>query len=73
MANVGAVDCSQYRAMSMEVIELDTDFGHAFSRVLNDELGRLRALWGSVSSQVKYRDSFPEDHLFVSGLPVYPI
>lgn len=57
----------------MEVIELDTDFGHAFSRLLDDELGRVQALWGSVSSQMKYGDSSPEDHQFVGGLPVYPV
>ncbi|OAE31385.1 hypothetical protein AXG93_2168s1010 [Marchantia polymorpha subsp. ruderalis] len=73
LANVGAADCPRYRAMNMEVIELDTDFGHAFSGVLDDEVGRVQALWGSVSSQVKYGDSSPEDHQFVSGLPVYPV
>ncbi|BBN17187.1 pro-apoptotic serine protease NMA111 [Marchantia polymorpha subsp. ruderalis] len=71
--NVGAADCPRYRAMNMEVIELDTDFGHAFSGVLADELGRVQALWGSFSTQVKYGDSSPEDHQFVRGIPVYPV
>ncbi|OAE19268.1 hypothetical protein AXG93_3507s1400 [Marchantia polymorpha subsp. ruderalis] len=35
--------------------------------------GGARALWGSVSSQMKYGDSSPEDHQFVGGLPVYPV
>ncbi|KAL2612339.1 hypothetical protein R1flu_024031 [Riccia fluitans] len=71
--NVGAADCPRYRAMNMEVIELDTDFGHTFSGVLADELGRVQALWASFSTQVKYGDSSPEDHQFVRGIPVYPI
>ncbi|KAG6544085.1 hypothetical protein Mapa_014502 [Marchantia paleacea] len=71
--NVGAADCPRYRAMNMEVIELDTDFGHTFSGVLADELGRVQALWGSFSTQVKYGDSSPEDHQFVRGIPVYPV
>ncbi|KAL3683435.1 hypothetical protein R1sor_001457 [Riccia sorocarpa] len=71
--NVGAADCPRYRAMNMEVIELDTDFGHTFSGVLADEVGRVQALWASFSTQVKYGDSSPEDHQFVRGIPVYPI
>ncbi|KAJ7570151.1 hypothetical protein O6H91_01G108300 [Diphasiastrum complanatum] len=50
--NVGAADCPRYRAMNMEVIEVDTDFGHSFSGVLADELGRVQALWASFSTQV---------------------
>ena len=71
--NVAAADCPRYRAMNMEVIELDTDFGHTFSGVLADEVGRVQALWGSFSTQVKYGDSSPEDHQFVRGIPVYAI
>ncbi|CAM6099321.1 unnamed protein product [Calypogeia fissa] len=71
--NVGAADCPRYRAMNMEVIELDTDFGHTFSGVLADELGRVQALWASFSTQVKFGDSSPEDHQFVRGIPIYTI
>ncbi|KAJ7570144.1 hypothetical protein O6H91_01G108300 [Diphasiastrum complanatum] len=42
--NVGAADCPRYRAMNMEVIEVDTG-------VLADELGRVQALWASFSTQ----------------------
>lgn len=70
--NIGAADCPRHRAMNMEVIELDTDFGHTFSGVLADELGRVQALWGSFSTQVKYSDS-SDDHQFVRGIPIYAI
>jgi len=71
--NVGAADCPRYRSMNMEVIELDTDFGHTFSGVLADDLGRVKALWGSFSTHLKYGDSSPEDHQFVRGIPIYAI
>eukprot|EP00252_Welwitschia_mirabilis_P018169 TRINITY_DN40411_c0_g1_i1.p1 TRINITY_DN40411_c0_g1~~TRINITY_DN40411_c0_g1_i1.p1 ORF type:complete len:1096 (+),score=238.79 TRINITY_DN40411_c0_g1_i1:357-3644(+) len=71
--NIGAADCPRHRAMNMEVIELDTDFGHTFSGVLADELGRVQALWASFSTQVKYGDSTPDDHQFVRGIPIYAI
>ncbi|KAK1279930.1 Protease Do-like 7 [Acorus gramineus] len=56
----------------MEVIELDTDFGSTFSGVLTDERGRVQAIWGSFSTQVKYGSS-AEDHQFVRGIPIYAI
>lgn len=71
--NVAAADCPRYRAMNMEVIELDTDFGHTFSGVLADESGKVQALWGSFSTQMKYGDSSPEDHQFVRGIPIHAI
>ncbi|KAK4772827.1 hypothetical protein SAY87_027846 [Trapa incisa] len=71
--NIGSADCPRYRAINMEVIELDTDFGSAFSGVLTDERGRVQALWGSFSTQLKYGCSSSEDHQFVRGIPVYTI
>ncbi|KAM0846526.1 hypothetical protein ACQ4PT_055622 [Festuca glaucescens] len=44
-------DCPRYRAINMEVLELDIDFGSQFSGVLTDEQGRVQALWASISSQ----------------------
>ncbi|KAK4426563.1 Protease Do-like 7 [Sesamum alatum] len=71
--NIGSADCPRYRATNMEVIELDTDFGSAFSGVLTDELGRVQAIWGSFSTQLKYSCSSSEDHQFVRGIPIYTI
>ncbi|KAK9106146.1 hypothetical protein Scep_022990 [Stephania cephalantha] len=71
--NIGSADCPRYRATNMEVIELDTDFGSSFSGVLTDERGRVQAIWGSFSTQVKYGCSTSEDHQFVRGLPIYAI
>ncbi|CAH9066972.1 unnamed protein product [Cuscuta europaea] len=71
--NIGSADCPRYRAINMEVIELDTDFGTTFSGVLTDECGRVQALWGSFSTQVKYGCSSSEDHQFVRGIPIYAI
>uniref|UniRef100_A0A5B6ZRJ1 Putative protease Do-like 7 isoform X1 n=1 Tax=Davidia involucrata TaxID=16924 RepID=A0A5B6ZRJ1_DAVIN len=70
--NIGSADCPRYRATNMEVIELDTDFGSTFSGVLTDEHGRVQAIWGSFSTQLKYGNS-SEDHQFVRGIPVYTI
>jgi hypothetical protein len=55
----------RYRATNEEVIELDDDFGAAFSGVLADASGRVRALWASYSKQVAKDD----DREFVRGLP----
>ncbi|CDP02710.1 unnamed protein product [Coffea canephora] len=71
--NIGSADCPRYRATNMEVIELDTDFGSTFSGVLTDELGRVQAVWGSFSTQLKYGCNSSEDHQFVRGLPIYTI
>ncbi|KAF9592332.1 hypothetical protein IFM89_014258 [Coptis chinensis] len=71
--NIGSADCPRYRATNMEVIELDTDFGSTFSGVLTDDRGRVQAIWGSFSTQLKYGGSTSEDHQFVRGLPVYAI
>ncbi|KAH6758616.1 DegP protease 7 [Perilla frutescens var. frutescens] len=71
--NIGSADCPRYRATNMEVIELDTDFGSTFSGVLTDDLGRVQAIWGSFSTQLKYSCSSSEDHQFVRGIPIYTI
>ncbi|XP_010274652.1 PREDICTED: protease Do-like 7 isoform X2 [Nelumbo nucifera] len=71
--NIGSADCPRYRATNMEVIELDTDFGSTFSGVLTDEHGRVQAIWGSFSTQLKYGCSTSEDHQFVRGIPIYAI
>eukprot|EP00850_Spirogloea_muscicola_P001910 SM000007S20870 [mRNA] locus=s7:657624:664039:- [translate_table: standard] len=71
---VSAADCPRYRAMNIEVIELDTDFGHTFSGVLADDEGCVQGLWASFSTQMKYTDgSAPEDHQFVRGIGVRSI
>ncbi|XP_010062238.1 protease Do-like 7 isoform X3 [Eucalyptus grandis] len=71
--NIGSADCPRYRAINMEVVELDTDFGSTFSGVLTDERGRVQAIWGSFSTQLKFGCSSSEDHQFVRGIPVYSI
>ncbi|KAA8530643.1 hypothetical protein F0562_005423 [Nyssa sinensis] len=71
--NIGSADCPRYRATNMEVIELDTDFGSTFTGVLTDELGRVQAIWGSFSTQLKYGCNSSEDHQFVRGIPIYTI
>ncbi|KAK5784420.1 hypothetical protein PVK06_038944 [Gossypium arboreum] len=71
--NIGSADCPRYRATNMEVVELDTDFGSAFSGVLTDEHGRVRAIWASFSTQLKVGSNTSEDHHFVRGIPVYAI
>ncbi|XP_042501521.1 protease Do-like 7 [Macadamia integrifolia] len=71
--NIGSADCPRYRATNMEVIELDTDFGSTFSGVLTDDRGRVQAIWGSFSTQLKYGCNTSEDHQFVRGLPIYAI
>ncbi|KAK4273653.1 hypothetical protein QN277_017000 [Acacia crassicarpa] len=71
--NIGGADSPRYRATNMEVIELDTDFGSTFSGVLTDEHGRVQAIWGSFSTQLKFAGSTSEDHQFVRGIPVYAI
>ncbi|KAM0032402.1 putative PDZ domain, peptidase S1C, peptidase S1, PA clan, PDZ superfamily [Helianthus debilis subsp. tardiflorus] len=70
---INSADSPRYRATNMEVIELDTDFGSNFTGVLTDEHGRVKALWGSFSTQIKYGVSSSEDHQFVKGIPIHSI
>ncbi|KAJ0753926.1 putative htrA2 peptidase [Helianthus annuus] len=44
-------------ADSPEVIELNTHFGSNFTGVLTDEHGRVKALWGSFPTQIKYGEN----------------
>ncbi|XP_062150732.1 protease Do-like 7 [Alnus glutinosa] len=71
--NIGSADCPRYRATNMEVIELDTDFGSTFSGALTDEHGRVQAIWGSFSTQLKFGCNTSEDHQFVRGIPISTI
>ncbi|XP_057796551.1 protease Do-like 7 [Salvia miltiorrhiza] len=66
--NIGSATAPRYRATNMEVIELDTDFGCAFSGVLTDDLGRVQAIWGSFSTQCSGKS-----HEFSRGIPIYTI
>ncbi|XVE94941.1 hypothetical protein REPUB_Repub02eG0053200 [Reevesia pubescens] len=71
--NIGSADYPRYKATNMEMIELDTDFGSSFSGVLTDEHGRVQAIWGSFSTQLKFGSCTSEDHQFVRAIPVYAI
>ncbi|KAL8123930.1 hypothetical protein AgCh_011801 [Apium graveolens] len=71
--NIASADCPRYRSTNMEVIELDTDFGSTFSGALTDERGRVQAIWGSFSTQLKYGSTSSEDHQFVRGIPIITI
>ncbi|CAH9066987.1 unnamed protein product [Cuscuta europaea] len=71
--NIESTDCPRYRAINMEVIELDTDFGTTFTGVLSDERGRVQALWGSFSYQTKYPSGSVKNDQNVRGIPIYAI
>ncbi|KAJ6936082.1 hypothetical protein NC652_010964 [Populus alba x Populus x berolinensis] len=71
--NFGYADRPRYRAINMEVIELDTDFGNAFTGVLCNEHGKVQAIWGSFSNKPKSSHSTSKDHQFVRGVPIYMI
>ncbi|KAI3726423.1 hypothetical protein L1987_66220 [Smallanthus sonchifolius] len=71
--NISSADSPRYRATNMEVIELDTDFGSSFSGVLTDEHGRVKAIWASFSTQLKYGVNLSENHQFVRGITIHSI
>ncbi|XP_011006441.1 PREDICTED: protease Do-like 7 [Populus euphratica] len=71
--NFGYADRPRYRAINMEVIELDTDFGNAFTGVLCNEHGKVRAIWGSFSNKPKSSHTTSKDYQFVRGVPIYMI
>ena len=55
--SVAPADVPRFRAVHEEVIKIDQDFGVAYSGVLTDRSGAVRALWGSYSEQVDKEDS----------------
>ncbi|CAH9067007.1 unnamed protein product [Cuscuta europaea] len=60
----------RYRAINMEVIELDDDFGSTINGVLTDERGRVQALWGifsNLSNKASHLDQI------TYGIPIYAI
>uniref|UniRef100_A0A2C9WK14 PDZ domain-containing protein n=1 Tax=Manihot esculenta TaxID=3983 RepID=A0A2C9WK14_MANES len=69
--HVSSSDPPCYRATNMEVIELDSDFGNAFTGVLSNEHGKVQAIWASFSSSAKPKSggSLP----FVRGIPIYMV
>lgn len=71
--NFGYGDRPRYRAINMEVIELDIDFGNAFTGVLCNEHGKVQAIWGSLSNKPKSSHTTSKDHQFVRGVPIYMI
>ncbi|XP_022771939.1 protease Do-like 7 [Durio zibethinus] len=71
--NIRSADCPRYRATNMEIIEIDIDFGSSFSGVLTDEHGRVQAIWGGFSTQLRFGSNTSEDHQIVRGIPVYAI
>ncbi|KDP22647.1 hypothetical protein JCGZ_02489 [Jatropha curcas] len=61
------------RAINMEVIELDSDFGYMFTGVLSNKRGKVQALWASFSAKKKSGSSASKDPQFVKGIPIYMI
>ncbi|XP_022727838.1 protease Do-like 7 isoform X2 [Durio zibethinus] len=66
--NIGSADCPRKC-----ILYSFADFGSTFSGVLTDEFGRVQAIWGSFSTQLKFGCNTSEDHQFVRGIPVYAI
>uniref|UniRef100_A0A251TWW5 Putative PDZ domain, Peptidase S1, PA clan, PDZ-like domain protein n=1 Tax=Helianthus annuus TaxID=4232 RepID=A0A251TWW5_HELAN len=60
-------------ADSPEVIELNTHFGSNFTGVLTDEHGRVKALWGSFPTQIKYGENSSKGRQLVRGIPIHSI
>jgi len=71
--NIDQFTHPRYRAMNMEVIELDTNFGNKFTGVLADEKGRVQALWGRFSMQWKSSNGSTNDYKVVQGIPIYAV
>ncbi|KAL0450065.1 UNVERIFIED_CONTAM: Protease Do-like 7 [Sesamum latifolium] len=71
--NMGSAHFQRHRGTNMEVIELDTVLGTTFSGVLTDDLGRVRAIWGSFAIQLKFGGSSELDQRFSRGIPIYTV
>ncbi|KAL0378006.1 UNVERIFIED_CONTAM: Protease Do-like 7 [Sesamum radiatum] len=71
--NMGSAHFQRHRGTNMEVIELDTVLGSTFSGVLTDDLGRVRAIWGSFAIQLKFGGSSEQDQRFSRGIPIYTV
>ncbi|VFQ70275.1 unnamed protein product [Cuscuta campestris] len=74
--NIESAECPRYRAINMEVIALDTDFGKQFSGVLTDEHGRVQALWGCFSFQLDKGSGSnysAQNDTFNRGIPIFAI
>ncbi|WCJ25254.1 Pro-apoptotic serine protease nma111 [Euphorbia peplus] len=71
--NVGSADPPCYSPRNMEVIELDSDFGYAFTGVLTNELGMVQAIWAGFTSKLRSGGSTSKDSQFVKGIPIYII
>ena len=63
---LAAAEVPRFRAVHEEVVKLDHDFGSAFSGVITDDAGRVRALWGSYAEQVD-----KEEREWCAGLPAH--
>ncbi|GBF93978.1 protease Do-like [Raphidocelis subcapitata] len=63
---IHSAEVPRFRAVHEEVVKLDHDFGLAFSGVLTDDAGRVRALWGSYAEQVD-----KEEREWCAGLPAH--
>ncbi|KAF2295390.1 hypothetical protein GH714_032731 [Hevea brasiliensis] len=69
--HVSSGDPPCYRATNMEVIELDSDFGNAFTGVLGNEHGKVQAIWASFSSSTKPKSGGSPQ--FVKGIPIHMV
>ncbi|KAL2241442.1 protease Do-like 7 [Sesamum indicum] len=71
--NMGSAHFQRHRGTNMELIELDAVLGTTFSGVLTDDLGRVRAIWGSFAIQLKFGGSSELDQQFSRGIPIYSV
>ncbi|XP_050227887.1 protease Do-like 7 [Mercurialis annua] len=69
--NIGSTEPLCVRATSMEVIELDSDFGIAFRGILSNEHGKVQALWASFATKAKPVGNTPSQ--YVKGIPIYMV